>query len=315
MHLVQEIGSYAGFAAVVGLAVLSALYFSQARDVKRLREWAGRAPERAAEEEARVSAAAQAQAQAQQRAAAGAAGGGATVVRPPQPQPQASAAAAAANPPPSGVPAPPPPTLPTSRPTPAGAGASAGAPSTPILAGMRPREPWYRRIHWPAPRYIALIVVGILVLGAGAAYGVSQLSSNDNGSPSAAVTHNGSSSTSKSSSSSSKKAHRAAPLNKGSITVAVLNGTTVTGLAATTASKIEQAGFKRGTTDNALTQGQQAESVVEYAKGNQRAAQAVGKQLGISQYEPIDPETQRLAGDATVAVIIGADLAGGGSSG
>jgi hypothetical protein len=46
MEIVQEIGSYAGFAAVLGLAVLSALYFSQARDVKRLREWAGRAPER-----------------------------------------------------------------------------------------------------------------------------------------------------------------------------------------------------------------------------------------------------------------------------
>ena len=48
-EIVQEIGSYAGLAAVVGLAVLSVLYFSQARDVKRLREWAGRAPERAAE--------------------------------------------------------------------------------------------------------------------------------------------------------------------------------------------------------------------------------------------------------------------------
>jgi hypothetical protein len=47
MEIIQEIGSYAGFAAVLGLAVLSALYFSQARDVKRLREWAGRAPERA----------------------------------------------------------------------------------------------------------------------------------------------------------------------------------------------------------------------------------------------------------------------------
>jgi hypothetical protein len=311
MHLVQEIGSYAGFAAVVGLAVLSALYFSQARDVKRLREWAGRAPERAAEEEARVTAAAQAQAQAQQRAAAGAAGGGgATVVRPPQPQPQGGTAAAA-NPPPSGVPAPPPPTLPTARPTPAGAGA--GPPSTPILAGARPRDPWYRRIHWPAPRYIALIVVGILVLGAGAAYGVSQLSSDNSGTPSASATHTNSSSKTSKSSSSSKKSHKPATLNKGSVTVAVLNGTTVTGLAATTASKIEQAGFKRGTTDNALTQGQQAESVVEYARGNQRAAQAVGKQLGITQFEPIDPETQRLAGDATVAVIIGADLAGGSS--
>ena len=49
MEIIQEIGAYAGFAAVVGLAVLSALYFSQARDVRRLREWAGRAPERAAE--------------------------------------------------------------------------------------------------------------------------------------------------------------------------------------------------------------------------------------------------------------------------
>src|SRR6185436_2412524 len=45
----QEIGAAAGLAAVVGLAVLSVLYFSQARDVKRLREWAGRAPERSAE--------------------------------------------------------------------------------------------------------------------------------------------------------------------------------------------------------------------------------------------------------------------------
>src|SRR5437763_10368499 len=50
VHLIQEIGSYAGLAAVPGLAVLSALYFSSARDVRRLREWAGRAPERAAEQ-------------------------------------------------------------------------------------------------------------------------------------------------------------------------------------------------------------------------------------------------------------------------
>src|SRR4051812_41161892 len=52
MEIIQDVGSYAGFAAVVGLAVLAALYFSQARDVRRLREWAGRAPERAAEQAA-----------------------------------------------------------------------------------------------------------------------------------------------------------------------------------------------------------------------------------------------------------------------
>jgi hypothetical protein len=50
VRIIEQIGSYAGLAAIPGLAVLSALYFSQARDVRRLREWAGRAPERAAEQ-------------------------------------------------------------------------------------------------------------------------------------------------------------------------------------------------------------------------------------------------------------------------
>jgi hypothetical protein len=298
MHLVQEIGSYAGFAAVVGLAVLSALYFSQARDVRRLREWAGRAPERAAEEEARIAAQTQAAQTQQQRPAAAASAGGATVAAPAV-RPQTGA-----TPPPSGVPAPPPPTLPASRPT------AAPAPSTPILGNMRPREPWYRRIHWPAPRYVALIVVGILVIGAGGAYGVSKLTSNGGGDNSSASLSQNSGSGSGGGSSKSKKSHRTAGINPKAITVAVLNGTTVTGLAATTADKVEQAGFKRGNTDNALTQGQQAESVVEYSKGNLTAARMVGRKLGITQFEPIDSETQTRAGDATVAVIIGADLAG-----
>src|SRR5215210_5269759 len=55
----EQYGAYAGIAAVFGLGVLSLLYFAQAREVKRLREWAGRAPERAAELEARAVAAAE----------------------------------------------------------------------------------------------------------------------------------------------------------------------------------------------------------------------------------------------------------------
>ncbi len=51
-----EVGALAAFAGLVGIAVLSLLVFSQAREIKRLREWAGRAPERAAELEQRVSA-------------------------------------------------------------------------------------------------------------------------------------------------------------------------------------------------------------------------------------------------------------------
>ena len=48
-NIIHDVGAYAGLAAFVGLAVLSLLYFAQARDVRRLREWAGSAPERDAE--------------------------------------------------------------------------------------------------------------------------------------------------------------------------------------------------------------------------------------------------------------------------
>jgi LytR cell envelope-related transcriptional attenuator len=282
--------------------------------VKRLREWAGRAPERAAEDEARIAAqaqAAQTQAQ-QQRAAAAASGGGATVAAPAV-RPQPAQPGGAGTPPPSGVPTPPPPTLPSARPA---AAAASTPPSTPILGGMLASDPWYRRISWPAPRYIALIVVGVLVIGAGAAYGISQLTSKDSGGSgsSSLSTSAGSSSSGgggSSGSKSSKHSHRTAAISPGSVTVAVLNGTTVTGLAATFADKVEQEGFKRGNTNNALTQGQQAESVVEYSDGNIKAAQLVGKKLGITQVEKIDPQTQTLAGDATVTVIVGADKAGG----
>src|SRR5262245_34835579 len=51
---VEKYGAYIGIAAFFGLAILSLLYFAQAREVKRLREWAGRAPERAAELELAV---------------------------------------------------------------------------------------------------------------------------------------------------------------------------------------------------------------------------------------------------------------------
>ncbi len=53
---IQRFGSYFGYAAIIGLGVLSLLYFAQAREVKRLRDWAGRAPERDAEVAQRVQA-------------------------------------------------------------------------------------------------------------------------------------------------------------------------------------------------------------------------------------------------------------------
>jgi LytR cell envelope-related transcriptional attenuator len=48
MELIERIGAFLGLAAFLGLGVLALLYFIQGREVRRLRDWAGRAPERAA---------------------------------------------------------------------------------------------------------------------------------------------------------------------------------------------------------------------------------------------------------------------------
>lgn len=55
MDLLKEIGAILGFVAFGGLAVLAFLTFQQARHLRRLREWAGREPERAMAEADRVS--------------------------------------------------------------------------------------------------------------------------------------------------------------------------------------------------------------------------------------------------------------------
>lgn len=56
MELIKEIGAFAGLVAFLGLALLALLSFSQARDLRRLREWAGSAPERDAERKEAASA-------------------------------------------------------------------------------------------------------------------------------------------------------------------------------------------------------------------------------------------------------------------
>jgi LytR cell envelope-related transcriptional attenuator len=58
VELIKEIGAFAGLVAFLGLAVLALLSFAQGRDIRRLREWAGSAPERDAERKETTSAAA-----------------------------------------------------------------------------------------------------------------------------------------------------------------------------------------------------------------------------------------------------------------
>lgn len=58
MELLKEIGAFAGLVAFFGLALLALLSFTHGRDIRRLREWAGSAPERDAERKETTSAAA-----------------------------------------------------------------------------------------------------------------------------------------------------------------------------------------------------------------------------------------------------------------
>lgn len=398
MELIQEIGSYAGFAAVVGLAVLSALYFSQARDVKRLRDWAGRAPERAAEIDsggraaAAVPVAARPQPQvppaddavaaAIQPAAGGAAAGGAAAGV------AAAAASAGASPATatSGAPAgngteegadeadeaelddedvegdadEAPAAAPAAA-TPAGAVASAAGTAersdtavqgaaTPaagtsdtgtgakVLPARRPvppvrprptipprplpprpgqtsvlgqapgsRPPARGGRNWPAPRYIALIVAGIIILGLGGTVGVLQLTKEDEGpSPQDPISLDPDTNVGDPTAEPDKP--ESARVNPADVTVTVLNATNTTGLAVRVLSQLEQLGFRKGNSGNA-NERQRAESVVMYKPGKKEAAVAVARKLDIGSTQAIDQETVGLAGVADVVVVLGADKA------
>lgn len=167
------IGALAGWAAGALLAVLSALYVAHAREVKRLREWTGGAPER------------------------------------------------------------------TRHP---------------------PAPPVERRI---GGRQAALALVVVLALGAT----IRACTGDDR-----ATTVR----------EPPKQPKRPAAVEPADVTVAVLNGTTVPGLAAALRDQLATAGFKRGRIDVYYDQ-QVAQSVVQHTPGHQAEAKAVGRELGISR--------------------------------
>src|SRR3954471_2954855 len=100
-----------------------------------------------------------------------------------------------------------------------------------------------------------------------------------------------------------------APTSRADTTVAVFNGTTISGLAAGTADKLRSSGYKRGTTGD-YTDQQRASSTVFYTKAARRQAREIGRELNISELRVMDAETQALAGqNADVAVVVGSDKA------
>jgi LytR cell envelope-related transcriptional attenuator len=110
------------------------------------------------------------------------------------------------------------------------------------------------------------------------------------------------------------RASAAPAVAHGQVTVAVLNGTAVPGLASTVANTLAAAGFRRGVIANASDQ-QRSVTVVEYTGAHEPQALAVAQALGVPSdgVQPIDPDTQRVACQgaascsATVVVTVGAD--------
>jgi len=104
--------------------------------------------------------------------------------------------------------------------------------------------------------------------------------------------------------------------SRGSVTVAVLNGTPTAGLANQVATELVREGFGRGAVTNAQDQ-QRSATVVAYLPGHRSAAREVARALRIpAAVEPVDPDTRAVACPppgackATVIVTVGSDRAG-----
>lgn len=153
----------------------------------------------------------------------------------------------------------------------------------------RPGEGLLSRL--PQGSSLVVIIVGGLLLLAGIGFAASQLLGGD------------STSTPKGS-----KANAACPPSD--TTVAVFNGTAVSGLAGQSAKLLRDRQFKVGPTTNSESEFDQ--SVVMFDQGGQECAQAVSDVVGIPAQQPINAEIQGLAEGADVAVVLGQDKAAGG---
>jgi hypothetical protein len=175
------------------------------------------------------------------------------------------------------------------------AASSAAVQEDALTQGTRSR-PGRRRTG----RRLAPVLAGLLAVGGVVTYGVNRMIGGDGGGHSgkARAADNG----------RSREPRRPAVVKPGTVTVSVLNGTTVNGLAAALRDQVTAAGYRKGTIA-VFSDQQLAESVVEYAPGHLTAAKAVGRMLAISRYQPATASSRALAADATVIVVAGADKA------
>lgn len=258
--------------ATAAFLLLLPLYVSQRRDVQRLRAWMERDPEHpAADLEASEALLDRAETDLEELL-------GATAVRPPDEAAEQPA------------------------PTPAGG----VTPTTPLpparrVTSERPallritleREalvphPRWRRFVARATQSRVLVAVGVaaVLLGAAAIFGSERLLTDGDEGPARAG------------------------LDPSQIEVAVLNGTTASGLASKVGSDLQANGFDLGEVTSATPGFEQ--TVVLFRRGSERQARKVARTLGVRAVQPLgadDRELRRLAAGADVVVVAGEDRA------
>jgi hypothetical protein len=153
-------------------------------------------------------------------------------------------------------------------------------------AALQPHPRW-RRFVSAATQTKVLVAIGLVALVAGvAAIVVTQdLLSSDEG----------------------PRGPHVGAIDPADVEVAVLNGTSINGLAGKVASDIEAAGYKVGAITNAAPGVERTE--VFYADHQKPAAEKVARDIGVDQVKPLPRDVRDLAGAADVVVVAGEDRA------
>jgi hypothetical protein len=269
LELIKEIGAFAGLVAFLGLALLALLSFTQGRDIRRLREWAGSAPERDSERKETTSAAAAERAEEIRKLeeARGAERQAADLREYRRERREAGL-----------------PELTRSerlRERFGGGGARLGR--------GRLGRGQLGRGQLGEPRYLAGLFVVVLLVVGGVSYAAVEGFGGDD----------------ESGAKGGKKAATAVKPNE--IEVTVLNGTAVPGLAATYGDMVEREGFQLGAVTNSSSSF--VDSVVMFEPGSGREAHKVARALGISQVRSTTSDIAAVSAGAPVSVVVGEDNA------
>jgi hypothetical protein len=258
VHTVERIGSFAGLASFLGLAVFALLLFAHGRDIRRLRDWAGSAPEREQERmEQTQSIAAQRAEELRELEEARTAEHEAIEQREVRRRRREE-----------------------------------GLPEQTRGERVRERFSGFGE-SLSRPALLGILFLVFLLVAGGVVYAVTNSSDSSSGA--------------KTSQSKAKKKAGAGKVRPSEIEVAVLNGTSVTGLAASWGDKIESKGFELGAVTN--TNSTFEESVVMFEPGAKSEAKEVAEKLKIKKVQPMVAEVAEVSNEAKVSVVVGEDNA------